>query len=288
MRTLPTTEQVIWITGASSGIGRELALRLSAAGARLILTSRDTRALKELQKSCPNPENIALLPADLGADFDAASLVERAGRCFGQSVDVLFYAAGVSQRAAASALGQSAANQIMHVNFTAVQKITAALLPVMLKRRQESGGAGGGAIIALGSLAAHVSTPGRSVYSASKAALRAYFLSVHSELVHTPVRIRLYTIGFVRTNISLAALTADGTPHARMDDNQRTGVSVERCVTKILRTAGNISTTSQKRLEYFIALQVKGRIAYALSRIAPRVLARLIARKEGGAIDPEL
>ena len=253
----PWPERVVWIIGASAGIGRELAIFLNAMGARVIISSRNRKALNEFKQDSQTPDTIAIVPVDLSKSFNQQRLVETAIHCFGV-LDTVVYMAGVSQRAPALDTAQHVFDHIMHVNFIAAQKIAQAVVPYLIQRN--------GHLALVSSVAAYISTPGRSAYSASKSALHSYFESLYLELRHAPIRITMFTVGFARTKISQSALTADGSAYNRHDRNQLRGISAQKCARHIARGM------SRRRFEYFVGLRLKGRIAYTLWKFAPAFL----------------
>lgn len=217
-------DQVIWITGASSGIGMEMARQLSAAGAKLILTARRQEILEQLCLQLPGPA--VALPADLTDAAFLPSLTEAACACFGR-VDSVVFSAGVSQRAFAGDTAAPVLRQLMELNFFAQARLTQLLLPIFRKQ-------GSGQIVALSSMAGLMGFPRRSGYAAAKHALKGYFETLQAEADES-VYILLVYPGRIHTPISLSALRADGSPHGAMDEGQLNGIPVERCAAKIIR-----------------------------------------------------
>ncbi len=220
-------DQVIWITGASSGIGEALAKRLSRTGAKLILSARDRDELFRVKQSCDgNPLNIHVHPLDLGQTDSLAAKAAEAERMYGR-IDMIIHSGGVSQRSPALETRLEVARKIMDVNFWGTVALTQAVLPGMIARKS-------GHVVVISSLVGKFGTRLRSAYSASKHALHGYFDSLRCEISEPGVRITLVCPGFIRTRLSYNALTAQGDPQNKMDQAQENGMSPEECAGKIL------------------------------------------------------
>lgn len=215
-------EKVIWITGASSGIGAALAVQLSKLGARLILTSRDGEALAEVQSRCAGP--VTLLPADLIA-ADVSLLAQNAIAIHGK-IDILINNAGVGQRATAEETSEGVMRSIMELNFFAPVLLTQALLPHF---RQH-----GGHVVVTGSMAGLMGVPRRTAYSAAKHAVMGYFESLQVEHDMPSFHVTIASPGRVRTQLSVNALRGGGELHGEMDKAQQQGIPAEVCARKMI------------------------------------------------------
>lgn len=222
-----TQGEVIWITGASSGIGEALAHLLARRGARLILSSRREEALRRVRDACAHPERHLVLPLDLGEpetlEAAAARALAHAGR-----IDVIVHNGGVSQRSRAEETALEVDRRVMEVDYFGAVALTKALLPSMLER-------GSGRIVVVSSLVGKIATPLRSGYSAAKHALHGFFDSLRAEVHDRGVRVTLVCPGFIRTRLSFDALTGDGTPQGTLDRAQAEGMSPETCARRIAR-----------------------------------------------------
>ena len=217
--------KVVWITGASSGIGAELARQLVAEGARLILTARNEAAMQALAAAHPTAQ-IIILPADLTDTASLESLVQRAIAAFGH-FDIVVHSAGVSQRSLAEETGIDVYRRLMEINFFAPVIITKALLPHFRAR-------GSGHVVAISSMAGLMGFPLRTGYSAAKHALKGYFETLQCEHDIPGLRITLVYPGRIRTPISLHAFTGSGAAYGKMDRGQLQGIPVEDCAAKIV------------------------------------------------------
>lgn len=255
--------KVVWITGASSGIGAELARQLASRGALLVLTARNEAAMHNLTSSF-SKEQYNVLPADLTNAASIATLAEAAMHAFGR-IDSVILSAGVSQRSFAEKTDLEVYRQLMEINFFAPVAITKALLPHF--RAQ-----GHGQIVAISSMAGLMGFPMRTGYAAAKHALKGFFETLQTEHDIPGLHITLVYPGRIRTPISLSALTASGTPHGTMDKGQAEGIPVAHCAAKIVRAmAGNRRRVIIARGE---------RILWWLWFLLPVVYFR-IARKKG-------
>jgi len=254
-------EKVIWITGASSGLGRALALELSARKARLILSSRRADQLEEVSKACPDSE-VFVLPLDLEA---TDSLADKAGQAiarFGR-IDILIHNAGISQRARAVDSSFTVVQKVMNTNFLGSVALTGAVLPAMIRQ-------GGGRVVVVSSLASKFGAPLRSAYNASKKALHGYYEALRVESYDQNIRVTMVVPGFVNTEISRHALLADGSSNDRLSPHQAHGRDPRTCARKILRgVAGG-------RREIRVAYGLKGYAISTLKIFFPRLLERIL------------
>ena len=253
-------DKVVWITGASSGIGESLALELAQQGATLLLTARREERLGELAQRCPHPDRVHSLPADLLDESQWAGLADRATAVAGR-LDVLINNAGMSQRASAQNTLPTDVRRLMELNFFAPVGLTNAVLPNMIAR-------GSGRIVIISSVAGYVGTPLRSTYSASKHAVRGYFDSLRAELHGSGVGVTIVCPGYVRTELSLNAVSKEGRSHGKKDEVIERGLDPRRCA-KAIATA-----VARERSE----LHVGGKEIYAiyLKRFAPKLIERIV------------
>jgi dehydrogenase/reductase SDR family member 7B len=256
--------KVVWITGASSGIGAALARAFARRGARLILSARRADALAEVEATlrAEGAAGTALLPLDLADGESLGGKVPDALARFGR-IDLLVNNGGISQRSLAKDTGIEVDRRLMEVNYFGTVALTKAVLPHMLERRE-------GRIVVVTSVTGLFGTPLRSGYAASKHALHGFFDSLRAELAGTGVEVTLVCPGFVRTAISNNALTADGTAQGTLDRAQAEGMDPDDCAARIL---AGIESGRREVL-------VGGREVWGvhLSRWFPGLFARLIAR----------
>ncbi len=249
-------DKVVWITGASSGIGEALALELAADGARLIVSARRRELLDALAARCSDPSVVSVLPMDVAETERAGEHVKDAVSRFGR-VDVMVHNAGIGQRSLIVATPLEVDRRIMEVNYFGVVALTRALLPEMMLK-------GGGQFVVISSLAGYVGTPYRSTYSASKHALHGFFESLRGEHAKDSIDVTMVCPGFVRTDITKKAVAVSGedpSKHTALE----TGLAPDAAAKKIAR-----GIATKKREIYVGGAEVLG---VYLRRYAPGLLA---------------
>jgi short-subunit dehydrogenase len=220
--------KVVWITGASSGIGEALVKTFARGGSRVIASSNDTGSLARVAEECSGMKgSVTAVPFDLAETSGIVELVKGVLEKEGK-VDILLNIGGISQRAGLIETPLWLDRKIMEINYFGTIALTKAVLPYMIA-------GGGGHIAATSSITGRFGFPLRSAYSASKQALHGFFETLLIEHRNDNIRVSVIIPGRVRTSISLHALTADGKEHGKMDDGQKGGVTVERASEQIIR-----------------------------------------------------
>ncbi len=217
--------KTIWITGASSGIGEELAYLLTSAGGTLILSARREDELERVKKNC-NSSNVFIYPLDLGNEDSLRTTAESVLATF-PAIDILFNNGGISQRGEAVETALEVDRRIFEVNF-----FGNILLSKMVGRQMVANKKG--QIVITSSLVGKWGFYLRSSYSGSKHALHGYYESMRMEVEKSGVAISLVLPGFTQTNISKHALKGDGTASNELDSNQSSGLSPAFVAQKIL------------------------------------------------------
>jgi len=224
------TDRIIWITGASSGIGEALAKILSGTGARVIISSHEPEELKrvkeEIGKSKYDP---FILPFDLSDPSAVEKAADTVLNKF-ERVDIFFTNGGVSTRTSAMETPVELDRKVMEINYFSGLILSKKLLPSMLA-------SGFGHIIATSSISGKFGFPLRSAYAASKHALHGFYESVWTELKDKGIRTTLICPGRVKTKISLHALDKDGKEYGKMSKGQAEGIDPFDCAYQIARAA---------------------------------------------------
>ena len=257
--------KVVWITGASSGIGEALAKRFASAGSRLILSSRREEELVRVAGLCPEAPSVFVLPLDLAKP---ESLADAAHSVLARekAVDVMVHNGAVSQRSFAADTRYDVDELLLRTNYLGPVALTKALLPSMRARRQ-------GHFIVMSSVLGKFGLPGRSSYCASKHALHGFFDTVRAEVWQDNIQVTLVLPGWVRTNISINALTASGAPQRKMDSGTASGFTPEFCAERIVAAAeAGKPEINVVRLQENFALHA--------SRFAPGFFRRLIRGRQ--------
>lgn len=254
---------MIWITGASSGIGKALTLALSEQGHSLLISSRREEALKEVRNECRFPEKIGILPLDLGNAEDLEGKVDLAIGIAGGKIDSMVHCGGISQRALAIDTTLEVDRKLMEVNYFGTIALTKALLPHFIEN-------GSGQFVVVTSLMGVFSSPMRSGYCGSKHALHGFFNALRAEHADDGISVTIVCPGFVRTDISRNALVGDGSQQQSMDEKTGSGISAEECAKGIIRAM------RKKKPEVYIGK--KEILGIYLSRYAPGIFRRIIRK----------
>lgn len=220
--------KTLWVTGASSGIGRAVAIEMSLKGCHLILSSRKKEDLDKVAIICKkNGSTASVIPFDLG---DAGSVKKAANIVLEneKSIDGLYHFGGISQRSYANDTSTTVDRRIFEVNFFGTIELSKLVLPVMIHN-------GGGQIGVTTSIVGKFGFPYRSSYAASKHALHGFFESLRAENISNKVMVSMIIPGRIKTNISVNALDKDGNIHNKMDEGQDKGMSVEKTARIIVK-----------------------------------------------------
>lgn len=219
--------KTVWITGASSGIGRALAIEFSAMEANLILSARNNEKLLETQKLCANQNNIKILPLDLEDYENVGKEAETALSFFG-SIDVLINNGGISQRSLAIETPISVDKKIIDVNYFGTVALTKAILPHMVNKKS-------GQIAVTSSVVGKYGSPVRTSYAASKHAVHGFFDSLRAEIHDFNIGVTIVCPGPINTNISENAITSSGKSQNKKDEAIAGGISPEILAKKYIK-----------------------------------------------------
>jgi len=257
--------KVVWITGASSGIGEALAKKLASEGAKLILSSRREEELQRVKNILKlSDSDILILPLDLTDTSKTDALAKQVIDKFGR-IDILINSGGISQRSLTKDTSLAIDRKLMEVNFFGTVAITKSVLPYMLEQKS-------GHIIAISSIVGKFGFYLRSAYSASKHALHGFFESLRMEVHKDNVSILIVCPGKIRTNISINAVTGDGSTHSKMDESTEKGLSAEECARQILKGIKN------NKEELFIGGNDIN--AIWLKRFFPKLFSKIIRKQK--------
>lgn len=258
-------DKVVWITGASSGIGEALAGSFSKKGAKMVLSARRREELERVKKSLNvSDERVFILPLDLEdttqIDLLTKQVLERFGR-----IDILINNGGISQRSLTKDAPLSIDRKIMEVNFFGTVAITKSVLPVFLKQQS-------GQIIVISSISGKFGFYLRSAYSASKHALHGFFESLRMEVFKDHINVLMVCPGKIKTNISINAVTGSGEKHNKMDNSTEEGLSAQACAEQI------ILAVEKGKEEIFIG--GKELRAVWIKRFFPKLFSKLIKKQK--------
>ncbi|MEA3495138.1 MAG: SDR family oxidoreductase [Bacteroidota bacterium] len=219
--------KIVWITGASSGIGEQLAYEFAKLKAKVIISSHEKNELSKVKEKCNTlGAECEVIVFDLGKPKEVTDATNKVIKNF-KNVDILIVNGGISQRSSVLETPLSLDRKLMEINYFGGISMTKALLPIMIKN-------GGGHIIATSSISGKFGFYLRSAYSASKHAIHGFYETVRVELGDKNIKVTIVCPGRVQTNISKHALDKDGKEHGKMDEGQATGISPQKCAVQII------------------------------------------------------
>lgn len=245
---------VIWVTGASSGIGEALAIEFSKRGAAVILSGRNEDQLKAVRNRCKKPNRHFIVPFDI-SDAEQAKAAYQTARAQAGRIDWLINNAGISQRSLIMETTEEVERRLMEVDYFAQTRLTRLVLPAMLAQ-------GGGKIVMVSSVAGLLGTQYRGAYSAAKAALHLWANSLRAELFDQGIEVATIFPGFIQTNVSINALTGDGSIQGTMDTTTDQGMTATACAKQVAKALG-------KGEEYIVAAGAKEKMALTINKVSP-------------------
>ncbi len=254
--------KTVWITGASSGIGEEMAYAFAKEGANLILSARRETALKAVKAKCPKPDQVFLLPLDLMKEDEMPAKVQMALTKVPQ-IDVLVNNGGISQRAKVLETDMEVYHRLMDVNYFGTVALTKALLPHFIANQS-------GQFVVTSSLMGKFSAPFRSGYAGAKHALHGFFDGLRSEYYDDGVRVTMICPGYVSTDISRNSLSGSGDKHGEMDEKTAQGITAKECAEKIVK-----ATYKQKEEVYIGKTEI---LAIYMKRFFPSLLSKIVRK----------
>lgn len=225
-------DNVVIITGASAGIGLEIAKMLAAQGAVLVLAARNPALLQEAADACKSlGATVLAVPTDVANRDQCRALVERAAAEFGR-IDTLVNNAGISMHARFDELSDiDAIERITAINYFGSVYCTWYALPYLKKTR--------GRLVAVSSLTGKIGVPTRTLYAATKHAMAGFFDSLRIELRKDGVSVTVIYPGFVATDIAERALGPDGKPLGTRPVVKNAVMRVEECARQTVEAAAS-------------------------------------------------
>ncbi len=256
--------KVIWITGASSGIGEALTYRLAKKGAKLILSARRKDELERVKGNCHAgaQPNVRVLPLDLEKSETLQLATQAAIQLFGR-VDIVVHNGGIGQRSLIKDTVLDVDRRIMEIDYFGAVAITKFILPHFIRNKH-------GHFVVVTSLTGKFGTAYRSGYAAAKHALHGFFDAVRAELFQDNIKVTMICPGFIHTPITYSALTGDGSKLNKMDNAQYQGRPADWCAEKI------VTAIEKKKDEVYIGgLEVLG---VYIKRLSPGLFSKLIRK----------
>lgn len=254
-------DQVVWITGASSGLGEALAKAFAAQGAQLVLSARRQEVLEQVRLSLSHPERHLVVACDVTNEADIrhayAQVLQHKGR-----IDYLINNAGLSQRALIQDTTMQTERAIMEINYFSQVFLTKTVLPTFLAQKT-------GRIVFISSVAGLLGTQYRATYSAAKAAIHMWANSLRAEVAEHGVKVSVVFPGFVKTNVSFNALNGEGKPQGHQDSAIENGLDADEF-------AQTVVAALLDEQEYIVVGGLKEKIGVIVSRLSPKLLYKMI------------
>ncbi|MEL0632487.1 SDR family oxidoreductase [Pseudoalteromonas carrageenovora] len=254
--------KTVWITGASSGIGKELAIQFAALGANVILSARSVDKLNELKQSL-HGDGHSIVPLDLSApEAVLAQVTDLLDTLPG--IDILINNGGVSQRSLFLESDFTVYRQLMEVNYFGLVALTKAVAPTMVARRS-------GSIVSISSVAGKVGSKFRSGYSSSKYAVVGFMDCLRAELAEHNIHCLTICPGSIKTAIAHNSLNEQGIAQNKPEHSIENGMDVSVAAKKMIHAIDN------KKDEVIVGKGLSG-LAPTIKRFFPRLFNRLTAK----------
>jgi short-subunit dehydrogenase len=255
--------KVVVITGASKGIGAELARQLAAKGARLVLAARSDKEIEAVAEQCRAlGATVISVRADVAVERDCQAVMSGAALAFG-GIDVLVNNAGMTMWARFEDIQDlGILERIMKVNYMGSVYCTRHALPYLRASR--------GVLVGVSSLAGRTGVPTRTGYSAAKHAMAGFFDSLRIELADSGIAVTMIYPGFVATGIRENATGPDGLPILVSPVKESQVMSVEDCARRMVRAI--------ERREREVVMTARGKIGLWLKLLAPSLVDRIARR----------
>ena len=266
----------VLLTGASGGLGAQMAIQIAhyCKPKALILSGRKEAALQKIAEECKSGlttgdnDVVRIVTADLSNKESVLALGESALSICDQAVDVLINCGGVSSRSDFLDTKLEVDEKVMQINFFAGAALAKAFVPGMVK----SGN--GGKIIWISSVQGLMGIPSRTSYAASKFAVQGYCEAMRAELATSDVTVHCVSPGYIRTNLSMSAVTGDGSAHGEMDETTANGADPRDVAVEILDTA-----VAKGKADFVVAATPSAKVAIWLRLLFPQVLQNLLVKR---------
>ncbi len=259
---------VVWITGASSGIGEALAKQYVMQGAKLVLSSRRVAELERVKKACvaagAADSDVLVLPLDVLEVDSMGDKVNIVLKHFDR-IDVLINNAGISQRSLCLETSLATYRTLLDVDVLGQIALTKEVLPHMVAQRS-------GHIAVTSSVAGKVGVKLRTGYCAAKHAVMGFFDALRAEVTEYGISVSTITPGFIKTDVSKNAVVGDGSDFGIDDDDITSGMDVDKCAQVIV-------AKMNKGVKEIAVGEGLSMAALWIKRLAPNLLFSMMAKK---------
>lgn len=249
---------VVAITGATSGIGKALALQYLAMGARVSVCGRSLKTLQDLDDEIKS-DNFMGVQADVSIQEQAENFINATINHFGQ-LDVLINNAGISMRALVEDVETDVLHNLMDVNYWGMVYCTKAALAEIKENN--------GSIVGISSIAGYKGLPGRCAYSSSKFAMQGFLESLRIELLKTGTNVLWVSPGFTASNIRNTALGADGKSQGETPLKEDKLMSAEQCAEYIIKAINHRKRT--------LVMTFQGKMLVFLNKFLPSLADKMV------------
>lgn len=258
--------KVVWITGASSGIGEALAYTFAKQGAKLILSARREDELRRVATACNLPtDKYLILPFDVSKYEEAEAKTKEVLDRFGQ-VDILINNAGLSHWSKIKDMSMDVLKKIIDTNFLGGAALTKAVLPSMLEKKK-------GQIVVISSILGKIITHKQAAYNASKHALHGFFDTLRAEYGSEGIKVLIVCPGFVNTNVAKNSLDRNGNPIGRNNKMIENGIDP-------MKLASDVLSAIESGKEEILLAGTKEKIGVWMKRFTPGLFSKFIANNK--------
>ena len=255
--------KVVWITGASSGLGEALAKEFALQGAQVVLSARRFEELEKVRVSLLHPDQHISICADITDETQVRHAYEQVLEQKGR-IDWLINNAGLSQRALIADTTMQTERAIMEVDYFSQVFLTKTVLPTFIQQKS-------GHIAFVSSVAGLLGTQYRASYSAAKAAIHMWANSLRAEIAEQGVGVSVIFPGFIKTNVSFNALNGAGKPQGYQDEAIENGLEADEFAEIVVRSL-------QRGEEYIVVGGAKEKLGVLVSRLSPKTLYKMIRK----------
>lgn len=241
-------DKAVVITGASSGIGKALAMEFAGMGAKIVMAARNEERLNEAMSEVKGlGAEVVGLPTDVAKEEDCKNLIDKAVSTFGR-IDIMINNAGISMRAIFEDTELDVIRQLMDVNFWGTVYCTKYALPHLLESK--------GSLVGISSIAGYKGLPGRTGYSSSKFAMHGFLETLRIENMKKGLHVLIACPGFTASNIRNTALNEKGEVQGESPRDEGKMMSAEEVARHIARAIAKrkdrLTLTFQGKLTVFL------------------------------------
>jgi short-subunit dehydrogenase len=255
--------KVVIVTGASSGIGRALAIEAARRGARVVIAARRIDLLQNTAGEIAKiGSEVLVVQTDVSKAADCENLISKTIGTFG-TIDVLINNAGISMRALFNQTDTAVLEKVINVNFWGTVHCTRYALPWLLQSK--------GTLVGISSVGGFKGLPGRTGYSASKFAMQGFLEALRIEHRNDNLDVLIVSPGFTSTEIRVKALNKDGSPQGFSPRNEKRMMMPDQVARRTIDAIQN-----KRRL---LILTLEGKFIIAMQRFFPTFLDRIVFKQ---------